>query len=115
MDHNVKVFCKIKFINLLFLFFAFSSLADPITVEGKEIEKIQRIIKQSIKLIEIDTKVQDLRVVRNRGVESILFEIPVPTDFKETETFKIQCNKKLKDAYPDCEVKIEFKSQISMG
>ena len=34
MDHNVKVFCKIKFINLLFLFFAFSSLADPITVEG---------------------------------------------------------------------------------
>ncbi len=34
MDHTVKVFCKIKFINLLFSFIAFSSLADPITIEG---------------------------------------------------------------------------------
>ena len=34
MDHTVKVFCKIKFMNLLFSFIAFSSLANPITIEG---------------------------------------------------------------------------------
>ena len=34
MDHTVKVFCKIKFMNLLFSFITFSSLADPLTIEG---------------------------------------------------------------------------------
>ena len=65
--------------------------------------------------MQVGTAIQDLRVVKNQDVESILFEVPVPIEFQQKEKFKTKCSQELHQVYPDCEVIIEFKSQMSLG
>ena len=88
---------------------------DPVTVDGKEFTKIQSIILGNLQTMNMVKSIQDLRVVKNRGIESILFEVPIPVEFQHKEEFQAKCSKELNQAYPDCEIKIEFKSQMSVG
>ena len=87
---------------------------DPVTVGGEEYEKIQKIILDNIHSMKISKTIQDLRVVKNQSVESILFQVPVSVEFNQKEKFRKQCREELQQLYPDCNVMIEFKSQMSM-
>ena len=87
---------------------------DPVTVAGEEFDKICKIISANMKAMEINTNIQDLRIVKNKAIESILFQVPVSIDFQEKDQFKIQCSLDLQQVYSDCKVMIEFKSQMTM-
>ena len=87
---------------------------DPVTVAGEEFDNICKIISANMKAMEINTNIQDLRIVKNQAIESILFQVPVAIDFQEKDQFKIQCSLDLQQVYPDCKVMIEFKSQMTM-
>jgi len=87
---------------------------DPVTVSGEEFENVQKIILNNIRRMNLDTNFQDLRIVKNKNVESILFQIPIPVEFQQKEKIRSQCNQDLQQAYPNCNVTIEFKSQMSM-
>ena len=86
---------------------------DPITIEGEDINLIQRIIKRQLKLHNIESKIQDLRIVKNKTIESIMFEIPVPIGFDRKDQYEKQCINELTKEYPECKVMIEYKQQIN--
>ena len=87
---------------------------DPVTVEGEEITEILHIIKKNLSSFNLDDKIQDLRVVNNNQIESILFQVPILPDFNQKEEFNRQCSLDLKNQYPDCKIIIEYKSQMSI-
>ena len=60
------------------------------------------------------SNVQDLRIVKNQDVESILFEVPHPVEFKEQENFRKICSLDLQTRYSNCNIIIVFKSQMTM-
>jgi hypothetical protein len=88
---------------------------DPVTIDGEEISVVKGIIMENQKLFGLHESIQDLRIVKNHHVESILFQIPVPVEFNKQEKFSKKCSGDLGDKYPDCKIDIEFKSQMSMG
>jgi len=88
---------------------------DPVTVSGEEFESIQQIISENLLAMNMDTVIQDLRIVKNKNVESILFQVPVSVEFQKKEKIRTKFNKHLKERYPECTVTIEFKSQMSVG
>ena len=88
---------------------------DPVTLEGEEITVVKEIIINSQKYFGLKESIQDLRIVKNHQVESILFQIPVPVEFNKQEKFSKKCSEDLGDKYPDCKIDIEFKFQMSMG
>ena len=87
---------------------------DPVSLEGKEIAIIKDIILKNQKLFDLEESIQDLRIVKNHHVESILFQVPVPVEFNKQEKFSKKCSEDLSKKYPDCKIDIEFKSQMSM-
>ena len=87
---------------------------DPVTVSGEEFDKICKIISANIQVMDIKSNFQDLRIVKNQGIESIFFQIPVSVEFQEKEKFKALCNRDFQQLYPECKVMIEFKSQMTM-
>jgi len=87
---------------------------DPVSLEGKEIAIIKGIILKNQKLFDLEESIQDLRIVKNHHVESILFQVPVPVEFNKQEQFSKKCSEDLGNKYPDCKIDIEFKSQMSM-
>ena len=87
---------------------------DPVTVSGEEFDKICKIISANMQVIDIKTNIQDLRIVKNQGIESIFFQIPVSFEFQDKEKFKTLCNRDFHQMYPDCKVTIEFKSQMTI-
>ena len=87
---------------------------DPVSLEGKEIAIIKDIILKNQKLFDLEESIQDLRIVKNHHVESILFQVPVPVEFNKQEQFSKKCSEDLSKKYPDCKIDIEFKSQMSM-
>ena len=87
---------------------------DPVSLEGKEIAIIKDIILKNQKLFNLEESIQDLRIVKNHHVESILFQVPVPVEFNKQEQFSKKCSEDLGNKYPDCKIDIEFKSQMSM-
>ena len=87
---------------------------DPVSLEGKEIAIIKDIILKNQKLFDLEESIQDLRIVKNHHVESILFQVPVPVEFNKQEKFSKKCSEELSKKYPDCKIDIEFKSQMSM-
>ena len=87
---------------------------DPVTVSGDEFDKICKIISENIKAMDIKSNIQDLRIVKNQGIESIFFQIPVYFEFQDKEKFKTLCSRDFHQLYPDCKVTIEFKSQMTM-
>ena len=88
---------------------------DPVTVSGEEFDKICKIISANVQAMDINSNFQDLRIVKNQGIESIFFQIPVSVEFQEKEKFKALCNRGFQQLYPECKVTIEFKSQMTMG
>ncbi len=64
--------------------------------------------------MDIKSNFQDLRIVKNKSVESIFFQIPVSVAFQEKEKFTELCNRGVRQSYPECKVAIEFKSQMTM-
>ena len=87
---------------------------DPVSLGGKEIAIIKDIILKNQKLFDLEESIQDLRIVKNHHVESILFQVPVPVEFNKQEQFSKKCSEDLGNKYPDCKIDIEFKSQMSM-
>ena len=87
---------------------------DPVSLEGKEIAIIKDIILKNQKLFDLEESIQDLRIVKNHHMESILFQVPVPVEFNKQEQFSKKCSEDLGNKYPDCKIDIEFKSQMSM-
>jgi cation diffusion facilitator family transporter len=87
---------------------------DPVSLGGKEIAIIKDIILKNQKLFDLEESIQDLRIVKNHHVESILFQVPVPVEFNKQEKFSKKCSEDLSKKYPDCKIDIEFKSQMSM-
>ena len=88
---------------------------DPVTVEGEEYEKIHGIILKNLQAMNLPETIQHLRVVKTKEVESILFQVPVSVEFYQKEEFKTKCKQELQQMFPDSNVMIEFKSQMSIG
>ena len=88
---------------------------DPVTVEGEEYEKMQGIILKNLQAMNLPETIQHLRVVKTKEVESILFQVPVSVEFYQKEEFKTKCKQELQQMFPDSNVMIEFKSQMSLG
>ena len=88
---------------------------DPITVKGGEIEEILQIIEKNLSSFNLDSKIQDLRIVKNHQIESILFEVPISIEFNKKDEFKRQCSLDLTNQYSGCKVIIEYKSQMTIG
>jgi cation diffusion facilitator family transporter len=87
---------------------------DPVTLEGDEILIVKEIIAKIITKFELLTDIQDLRIVKNHKMESILFQVPVPMEFNEKDSFRKKCSEELNINYPDCNIIIEYKSQLIM-
>ena len=88
---------------------------DPVTILGEECNRIKKIILDILNNMNMTETIQDFRVVKNHGIESILFQIPVSVEFSKNEQFRTLCERELHQMYPDCKVMIEFKNQMSMG
>ena len=87
---------------------------DPVTVEGEEIAKIIHIIKKNLLSFNLDDTIQDLRIVKNHTIESILFQVPISVEFNKKEEFNKQCSLDLIHQYPESKILIEYKSQMSI-
>ena len=87
---------------------------DPVSLGVEGIAIIKDIILKNQKLFNLEESIQDLRIVKNHHVESILFQVPVPVEFNKQEKFSKKCSEDLSKKYPDCKIDIEFKSQMSM-
>ncbi len=87
---------------------------DPVTVAGEEYNKIHGIILDNLKMMNMSDNIQDLRVVKNKEVEAIFFQVPVSVEFNQKEKFKTKCKQELQQMFPDSNVMIEFKSQMSI-
>ena len=86
---------------------------DPITVDGETINEIREIVQDSMNSFGISDVVQDLRIVRNDKVESILFEIPVSTDFDNEEPLDNHVKNSLKAKYPEASIVVDFKKKFN--
>ena len=86
---------------------------DPVTVSGASIQNIREIIEKSLTAYNEQFTVQDLRIVGEDPVESILFELPVPPDCYQKEEIEASIRKALDQEYLKAAVIIEFKSQMS--
>ncbi|MDP7027317.1 MAG: cation diffusion facilitator family transporter [Candidatus Marinimicrobia bacterium] len=87
---------------------------DPVTIEGEEISIVKGIVELNQKAFNLKDAIQDLRIVKNNQIESILFQVPVPVEFNQKDEFKEKCSLELIQKYPNSEIMIEFKSQMSM-
>ena len=87
---------------------------DPVTVKGEEISIVKSIVELNQKAFNLKDAIQDLRIVKNNQIESILFQVPVPVEFNQKDEFKEKCSLELIQKYPNSEIMIEFKSQMSM-
>ena len=86
----------------------------PSVSAEKVYSAIVDIIKQNLLAFNLDDGIQDLRIVKNRQIESILFEVPIVAEFNKKEEFNRQCSLDLTNQYPDSKIIIEYKSQMSI-
>ncbi len=86
---------------------------DPVAVSGKAIGEIREIVEKTISAYNEQFKVQDLRIVGEDPVESILFELPVPADCEKKDEIEASIREALALAYERAAVIIEFKSQMT--
>lgn len=86
---------------------------DPVTVGGSDITTIQEIIRKNLTDFGLGEDFQDLRIVKNHQIESILFQVPVSVGFNKKDEFRENCSSDLIQQYPHSEIMIEFKSQMS--
>ena len=86
---------------------------DPVAVSGEQVQKIRAIIDKAVSIFNEQFAVQDLRIVGEDPVESILFELPVPPDCEQKEAMEASIREALSLAYERAAVIIEFKSQMT--
>lgn len=86
---------------------------DPVAVSGKNVVKVREVIEQAISVFNEQFTVQDLRIVGEDPVESILFELPVPADCEKKIEIEASIREALSLAYERAAVIIEFKSQMT--
>jgi len=86
---------------------------DPVAVSGRHVSAIRDIIKEAISIFSEEFNVQDLRIVGDDPVESILFELPVPADCEKQDEIEASIRDALALVYERAAVIIEFKSQMT--
>jgi len=84
---------------------------DPVAISGAHVKDIRTLIEKAGSIFTENITVQDLRVVGEDPVESILFELAVPTDCEKQEEIEASIREALSLAYEHSAVIIEFKSQ----
>jgi len=86
---------------------------DPVAVSGKHVQDIRQVIEKTLARISETFSVQDLRVVGEDPVESILFELPVPPGCLQKIELEASIRQALAEAYERAAVIIEFKAQMT--
>ena len=86
---------------------------DPVVVRGETVENIRLIIQRELDICLPNGEVQDLRFVEDVEVESILFQVPIPLNYKEEIKLEDCIRKKLEEAYPKSEIRIDFVAQLA--
>jgi len=86
---------------------------DPVAVAGKDVNKVREIIEKAISIFNEQFTVQDLRIVGENPVESILFELPVPADCEKKSEIEASIREALGLAFERAAVIIEFKAQMT--
>ncbi|NQV51469.1 MAG: cation transporter [Candidatus Marinimicrobia bacterium] len=86
---------------------------DPVSVSGPGVQNIRAIIESSLAEFSDQFTVQDLRIVGEKPVESILFELTVPPDCFQKEEIESSIRNALKQEYSKAAVLIEFKAQMT--
>ncbi len=87
---------------------------DPITTEGAMLEDIRQIIRRQMEKHELKQDAQDLRLVADSKVESILFEVPVPVGFAHGKALEDDILEALRSSYPDSDILMDMKTQLAI-
>ena len=87
---------------------------DPVSITGDKIAQIKSLIETTIQDNYLMTEIQDLRLIKGNGVESILFEIPTPVEYKDQDNLEKKLVSVLSEGFPNTEVEIKFKPQITI-
>ncbi len=86
---------------------------DPVAVSGKHVKDIRGIIEKALSMFDQEFSVQDLRIVGEDPVESIVFELPVPADCFQEDELEASIRSALTERYERAAVIIEFKAQMT--
>jgi len=86
---------------------------DPVAVKGKVVGDIRSAIENAMAPFGEDFSVQDLRIVGENPVESILFELPVSADCFQKDEVEVAIRTALKKTHERAAVIIEFKAQMT--
>ncbi len=86
---------------------------DPVAVAGEVVQNIRATIDKSLVPFSEDFSVQDLRIVGEDPVESILFELPVPADCYQQDEIEAAIRAALGESHKRAVVIIEFKAQMT--
>ncbi len=86
---------------------------DPVAVSGKSVLAVREVIENTLSEFTEGFSVQDLRIVGEDPVESILFELPVPPGCVQKEQVETAIRAALADSNERAAVIIEFKSQMT--
>ena len=86
---------------------------DPVAVSGEVVGEIRSTIEKTLGTFSENFSVQDLRIVGEDPVESILFELPVPADCFQQEEIEAAVRTSLSDSHERAAVIIEFKAQMT--
>lgn len=86
---------------------------DPVAISGEVVGKIRSIIEKTLGAFSEAFRVQDLRIVGEDPVESILFELPVPADCSQQDEIEEAIRASLSDTHERAAVIIEFKAQMT--
>jgi cation diffusion facilitator family transporter len=86
---------------------------DPVAASGEVVAEIRSIIEKTLETFSTDVSVQDLRIVGEEPVESILFELPVPADCQQKDEMESAIRASLSKTHERAIVLIEFKAQMT--
>lgn len=88
---------------------------DPVTSKGKETGEIRELIFKVLDEFGLEKNIQDLRIIKDKSVEAIHFQVPTSVEFNQKEEFSAQCTLLLQNNFSECRVQIEFKTQMIMN
>ena len=86
---------------------------DPVTVQNEGLDQIRKTIQNVLISFEGTLGVQELRVVGNSEVTSIIFEVPVNMEFDDFTLLQEKLNRALVQQYPRATIQFDFKPQIT--
>ena len=86
---------------------------DPVAIVGEVVQEIRVTIEKALARFSKNFNVQDLRIVGEAPVESILFELPVPADCFQKEDIEATLRTALGKSHERAVVIIEFKAQMT--